>query len=89
MLQTRTGKRTAHAALQIAVDMASEGLISKSQALMRLKPDLIDQLLHPTLDPKAQTDALMDAPKCRNRNLRRRPDAIVGLRLRPRNPQPA
>ena len=53
MLQTRTGKRTAHAALQIAVDMASEGLISKSQALMRLKPDLIDQLLHPTLDPKA------------------------------------
>ncbi|CAE7250973.1 ppdK [Symbiodinium natans] len=54
MLQTRTGKRTAHAALQIAVDMASEGLISKSQALMRLKPDLIDQLLHPTLDPKAK-----------------------------------
>ena len=53
MLQTRTGKRTAHAALQIAVDMAAEGLISKSQALMRLKPDLIDQLLHPTLDPKA------------------------------------
>ena len=54
MLQTRTGKRTAHAALQIAVDMANEGLISKSQALMRLKPDLIDQLLHPTLDPKAK-----------------------------------
>ncbi|CAE7844634.1 ppdK [Symbiodinium necroappetens] len=54
MLQTRTGKRTAHAALQIAVDMANEGLISKSQALMRLKPDLIDQLLHPTLDSKAK-----------------------------------
>ena len=63
MLQTRTGKRTAHAALQIAVDMAAEGLISKSQALMRLKPDLIDQLLHPTLDPKALVDPLMDAPK--------------------------
>ncbi|CAE7680859.1 ppdK, partial [Symbiodinium pilosum] len=54
MLQTRTGKRTAHAALQIAVDMVEEGLISKAQALMRLKPDLIDQLLHPTLDPKAE-----------------------------------
>ncbi|CAJ1372314.1 unnamed protein product [Effrenium voratum] len=53
MLQTRTGKRTSHAALRIAVDMANEGLISKSKALLRLKPELIDQLLHPTLDPKA------------------------------------
>ncbi|CAJ1395163.1 unnamed protein product [Effrenium voratum] len=58
MLQTRTGKRTAHAALQIAVDMANEGLISKSQALMRLKPELIDQLLHPTLDPKAKKQVI-------------------------------
>ncbi|CAE7299109.1 ppdK [Symbiodinium sp. CCMP2456] len=58
MLQTRTGKRTAHAALQIAVDMANEGLISKAQALMRLKPDLIDQLLHPTLDPKAPKNVI-------------------------------
>eukprot|EP00438_Fugacium_kawagutii_P025775 Skav230056 [mRNA] locus=scaffold1221:85744:97360:+ [translate_table: standard] len=54
MLQTRNGKRTAPAALQIAVDMANEGLITKSQALLSLKPDLIDQLLHPTLDPKAK-----------------------------------
>ena len=53
MLQTRNGKRTAPAALQIAVDMAREGLISKSQAIMSLKPDLVDQLLHPTLDPEA------------------------------------
>ncbi|CAJ1338519.1 unnamed protein product [Effrenium voratum] len=58
MLQTRTGKRTGHAALQIAVDMAQEGLISKSQALMRLKPELIDQLLHPTLDPQAQKQVI-------------------------------
>ena len=58
MLQTRTGKRTAHAALQIAVDMANEGLISKGQAVMRLKPDLIDQLLHPTLDPKAKKNVI-------------------------------
>lgn len=54
MLQTRTGKRTAHAALQIAVDMANEGLISRAEAVMRLKPDFLDQLLHPTLDPKAK-----------------------------------
>ena len=54
MLQTRNGKRTAPAALQIAADMANEGLITKEQALLSLKPDLIDQLLHPTLDPKAK-----------------------------------
>ena len=58
MLQTRNGKRTAPAALQIAVDMAKEGLITKAQALMSLKPDLIDQLLHPTLDPKAKKDVI-------------------------------
>ena len=58
MLQTRNGKRTAPAALQIAVDMAKEGLITKSQALLSLKPDLIDQLLHPTLDPKAKKDII-------------------------------
>ena len=58
MLQTRNGKRTAPAALQIAVDMAKEGLITKSQALLSLKPDLIDQLLHPTLDPKAKKEII-------------------------------
>lgn len=58
MLQTRTGKRTAHAALQICVDMAQEGLISRSEAVMRLKPDFLDQLLHPTLDPEAEKNIL-------------------------------
>ena len=58
MLQTRNGKRTAPAALKIAVDMAQEGLISKSQAILSLKPDLVDQLLHPTLDPKAKKDVI-------------------------------
>eukprot|EP00434_Breviolum_minutum_P017603 symbB.v1.2.015539.t1/scaffold1159.1/size171703/6 len=58
MLQTRNGKRTAPAALQIAADMANEGLITKEQALLSLKPDLIDQLLHPTLDPKAKKDII-------------------------------
>ncbi|CAE7333040.1 ppdK [Symbiodinium sp. CCMP2592] len=58
MLQTRNGKRTAPAALKIAVEMAQEGLISKQQAILSLKPDLVDQLLHPTLDPKAKKDVI-------------------------------
>jgi len=54
MLQTRNGKRTAPAALKIAVDMASEGLIDKAEAVKRIDPASLDQLLHPTLDPKAE-----------------------------------
>ena len=54
MLQTRTGKRTAKASLRIAVDMANEGLISRDQAIMRVDPAALDQLLHPTIDPKAE-----------------------------------
>ena len=53
MLQTRSGKRTAEAAMKIAVDMAAEGLITKEQALLRIEPESLDQLLHPTLDPDA------------------------------------
>ena len=56
MLQTRNGKRTGAAAVQIAVDMAAEGLISQEEALLRVTPDQLDQLLHPTFDdasPKA------------------------------------
>jgi pyruvate, orthophosphate dikinase len=53
MLQTRTGKRTAPAALKIAVDMAASGLIDNSEAIRRIEPESLDQLLHPTLDPKA------------------------------------
>eukprot|EP00444_Apocalathium_aciculiferum_P038451 CAMPEP_0183484350 /NCGR_PEP_ID=MMETSP0370-20130417/178876_1 /TAXON_ID=268820 /ORGANISM="Peridinium aciculiferum, Strain PAER-2" /LENGTH=903 /DNA_ID=CAMNT_0025677641 /DNA_START=106 /DNA_END=2817 /DNA_ORIENTATION=+ len=53
MLQTRTGKRTTQAALKVAVDLANEGFISHSEAIMRLKPESLDQVLHPTLDPKA------------------------------------
>ena len=58
MLQTRNGKRTAKAALKIAVDMASEGLISTDEAVMRVDPAQLDQLLHPTLDPEAERDVL-------------------------------
>ncbi len=58
MLQTRSGKRTAKAALKIAVDMANEGLISREEAVMRVDPAALDQLLHPTLDPKAERDVI-------------------------------
>ena len=54
MLQTRNGKRTARAALRIAVDLASEGLISQDEAVGRVDPAALDQLLHPTIDPKAE-----------------------------------
>ncbi len=54
MLQTRTGKRTVQAALKIAVDMVEEGLLSEEEALMRIEPSQLDQLLHPRLDPKAE-----------------------------------
>ncbi len=53
MLQTRNGKRTAAASLKIAVDMAREGLIDEAEAVKRVNPSALDQLLHPTLDPKA------------------------------------
>ncbi|MDY6935502.1 MAG: pyruvate, phosphate dikinase [Spirochaetota bacterium] len=53
MLQTRNGKRTAAAAVRIAVEMVEEGLIDKKEALMRIDPDSLDQLLHPTFDPNA------------------------------------
>ncbi len=58
MLQTRTGKRTTKAALKIAVDMAREGLITRKEAIGRIDPAALDQLLHPTLDPKAKRDML-------------------------------
>ncbi len=58
MLQTRNGKRTAPAALKMAVDMVAEGLISKDEALMRIDPAQLDQLLHPRLDPKQELNVL-------------------------------
>src|SRR5580692_11051686 len=53
MLQTRSGKRTARAALRIAVELASEGLITREEAVTRVDPGALDQLLHPTIDPSA------------------------------------
>ena len=58
MLQTRSGKRTAKAALKMAVDMVAEGLIDEATAIRRVDPMALDQLLHPTLDPQAPRDVL-------------------------------
>jgi len=58
LLQTRNGKRTAPAAVKVAVDMVKEGMISKKTALMRVDPEQINQLLHPMIDPKAQVKVI-------------------------------
>src|SRR5216684_3522196 len=58
MLQTRSGKRTAKAALKIAVELAQDGLISQEEAITRVDPAALDQLLHPTIDPKAERKIL-------------------------------
>lgn len=58
MLQTRSGKRTAKAALKIACDMVDEGVISQAEAVSRIDPESLEQLLHPTLDPAAQRDVV-------------------------------
>jgi pyruvate,orthophosphate dikinase len=71
MLQTRTGKRTAQAAVRIAVDMYYEGLISKEEAIMRVEPEQLDQLLHPRIDPNAK-------PKVIARGLAASPGAASG-----------
>ncbi|WP_158808726.1 pyruvate, phosphate dikinase [Beijerinckia sp. L45] len=59
MLQTRNGKRTAKASLRIAVEMANDGLITREEAVMRIDPAALDQLLHPTIDPKAERQVVV------------------------------
>jgi len=58
MLQTRTGKRTAAAAVKIAIDLVNEKLITKEEAILRVEPIQLDQLLHPIFDPKAKKDVI-------------------------------
>jgi pyruvate,orthophosphate dikinase len=58
MLQTRTGKRTAHAAVKIAVDMVKEKIITKEEAIRRIEPAQLEQLLHPTIDPHAKVEVI-------------------------------
>ena len=71
MLQTRVGKRTAAAALHIAIEMEKEGLITKEEAVMRVEPEQLDQLLHPQFDKNAEYDVLA-------RGLNASPGAAVG-----------
>jgi len=71
MLQTRRGQRTAQAAVGIAVDMVNEGLIAKEEALMRVEPEQLNQLLHPRIDPSAKPNVLA-------RGLAASPGAAVG-----------
>jgi pyruvate,orthophosphate dikinase len=71
MLQTRTGKRTAQAALKIAVDMEKDGLIDRKAAIMRIEPNQLNQLLHPMIDPKTEVEVIA-------RGLPASPGAAVG-----------
>jgi pyruvate,orthophosphate dikinase len=73
MLQTRTGKRTAASAIQVAVDMFKEGLIDKKTAVLRVEPDQLDQILHKRLDPKEKAKAKVIA-----KGLPASPGAAVG-----------
>jgi pyruvate, orthophosphate dikinase len=72
MLQTRTGKRTAQAAVRIAVDMVGEGLVTRDEALLRVDPASLDQLLHPRFDPTVPYEAIA-------RGLAASPGAAVGM----------
>jgi pyruvate, orthophosphate dikinase len=78
MLQTRDGKRTARAAIKIAVDMAEEGLISHKEAVMRVQPNDVDTLLHPQFDPEAKIKAA-DEGKLLAKGVNASPGAAVGL----------
>ena len=71
LLQTRTGKRTAQAAVKAAVDMVKEGLIAKEEAIMRVRPEQLDQLLHPMFDPRAEKKVIA-------KGLNASPGAAVG-----------
>ena len=73
ILQTRNGKRSTKAALRIAVDLANQGVISRAEAIRRIEPERLDQLLHPTLDPAAHTRVIVRGlPRFAWRGLRHR-----------------
>jgi len=77
MLQTRTGKRTARAAVKIAVDMVKEGLITKEEAILRIDPALINQLLHPMLDEEERKRAIAEG-RLITKGLPAAPGAVSG-----------
>ena len=80
MLQTRSGKRTAKAAIKIAVDMAKEGLITKEEAVMRVTPEQVDQLLHPRFDEKEKEKAHSDG-RYLAKGLNASPGAATGIAI--------
>jgi pyruvate,orthophosphate dikinase len=80
MLQTRTGKRTALAAVKIAVDMVNEGLIAKEEALLRVDPNQIDQFLHPRFDPVEVEKAKFDG-RLLATGLNASPGAATGIAI--------
>ncbi len=77
MLQTRTGKRTARAAIKIAVDMANEGLITREEAVMRVTPEQVDTLLHPQFDEETKKQAIAEG-KLFAKGVNASPGAAVG-----------
>lgn len=79
MLQTRNGKRTARAAIKMAVDMSHEGLISKSEAVMRVSPEQVDQLLHPQLSAEVKKAALKQGKRLVDKAINASPGAAVGM----------
>lgn len=78
MLQTRDGKRTARAAIKIAVDMANDGFITKEQAVLRVTPEQVDTLLHPQFDPEAKNTAASEG-KLLAKGVNASPGAAVGV----------
>ena len=74
MLQTRTGKRTAASAVEIAVDLAKEGIITREEAIMRVEPEYVDLLLRPSFDPKAEKTLIA-------KGLNASPGAAVGIAI--------
>ncbi len=79
MLQTRNGKRTARAAIKMAVDMTNEGLIDKKQALQRVTPEQVDQLLHPQFSPEIKKSARKEGRSLVSKAVNASPGAAVGM----------
>ena len=94
LLQTRSAKRTAAAALKAAVAMVEEGLISREEAVARIDPGQLDQLLHPMIDPSAELEVAAQRPErlarrgLRQHRARRRPCRGARARRRERDPRP-
>ncbi|MDJ0958021.1 MAG: pyruvate, phosphate dikinase, partial [Arenicellales bacterium] len=79
MLQTRSGKRTARAAIKIAVDLANEGMLTREQALMRVTPEQVDMLLHPQFSGDAKAEAVTAGKRLVQNAVNASPGAAVGV----------